>query len=80
MILDIPAEAKDSGHWPMVRIEGLTKKFDELTAVENLELEIRPGEVFGFLGPNGAGKTTTRSMLSALIDAFQAGHRQGDAA
>jgi ABC-type multidrug transport system ATPase subunit len=49
----------------MISIEGLTKQFDEITAVDNLELEIRSGEVFGFLGPNGAGKTTTLRMLSA---------------
>jgi ABC-2 type transport system ATP-binding protein len=67
----------------MISIEGLTKQFDEVTAVENLELEIRPGEVFGFLGPNGAGKTTTLRMLSALIEptsgtAEVAGHRLGE--
>jgi ABC-2 type transport system ATP-binding protein len=67
----------------MIRIEGLTKKFGELTAVENLELEIRSGEVFGFLGPNGAGKTTTLRMLSALIEpssgsAEVAGYRLGE--
>ena len=52
----------------MISIEGLTKRFDETTAVDNLELEILPGEVFGFLGPNGAGKTTTLRLLSALIN------------
>jgi ABC-2 type transport system ATP-binding protein len=67
----------------MISIEGLTKQFDEITAVENLELEIRPGEVFGFLGPNGAGKTTTLRMLSALISptsgtAQVAGYRLGE--
>ncbi len=67
----------------MIKIEGLTKQFDEITAVEDLELEIRPGEVFGFLGPNGAGKTTTLRMLSALISptsgtAQVAGYRLGE--
>ena len=67
----------------MISIEGLTKQFDETTAVENLELEIHPGEVFGFLGPNGAGKTTTLRMLSALINptsgtAYVAGYRLGE--
>jgi len=67
----------------MISIEGLTKQFDETTAVENLELEIHPGEVFGFLGPNGAGKTTTLRMLSALISptsgtAQVAGYRLGE--
>jgi ABC-2 type transport system ATP-binding protein len=51
--------------------------------VDNLELEIRSGEVFGFLGPNGAGKTTTLRMLSALINptsgtAQVAGYRLGE--
>ncbi len=67
----------------MINIEGLTKQFDEITAVEDLALEIRPGEVFGFLGPNGAGKTTTLRMLSALIEpssgtAEVAGYRLGE--
>jgi len=67
----------------MISIEGLTKQFDETTAVDNLELEIHPGEVFGFLGPNGAGKTTTLRMLSALISptsgtAQVAGFRLGE--
>jgi len=45
----------------------LTRRFGELTAVDNLDLHIERGEVFGFLGPNGAGKTTTVRMLAALI-------------
>ncbi|MCJ7536724.1 MAG: ABC transporter ATP-binding protein [Anaerolineales bacterium] len=51
----------------MITTQNLTKKFDEITAVENLSLEIPEGEVFGFLGPNGAGKTTTVRMLTSLI-------------
>lgn len=51
----------------MIRTIGLTKQFGETTAVENLTLEVREGEVFGFLGPNGAGKTTTVRMLATLI-------------
>lgn len=47
--------------------EGLTKKFNSFTAVQNLNLNIEEGEVFGLLGPNGAGKTTTLRMLAALI-------------
>tara|TARA_A100001011_G_scaffold195026_2_gene203378 strand:+ start:325 stop:483 length:159 start_codon:yes stop_codon:yes gene_type:complete len=46
--------------------KGLTKKFGELTAVDNLDLNIKEGEIFGLLGPNGAGKTTTISMLATL--------------
>jgi ABC-2 type transport system ATP-binding protein len=51
----------------MIHTENLTKKFGAVTAVENLSLDIKEGEVFGFLGPNGAGKTTTVRMLSSLI-------------
>ncbi|MDO8724614.1 MAG: ABC transporter ATP-binding protein [Candidatus Methanoperedens sp.] len=45
----------------------LTKRFGELTAVENLSITIKQGELFGFIGPNGAGKTTTLQMLSGQI-------------
>jgi len=51
----------------MIETQNLTKKFGNLTAVENLTLRIEEGEVFGFLGPNGAGKTTTVRMLCCLI-------------
>jgi len=51
----------------MIRIEGLSKRFGANVAVEDLWLEIAPGELFGFLGPNGAGKTTTIRMLTGLI-------------
>ncbi|OGO62325.1 MAG: multidrug ABC transporter ATP-binding protein [Chloroflexi bacterium RBG_19FT_COMBO_47_9] len=51
----------------MIRTENLTKKFNTTLAVDNLNLEIPEGEVFGFLGPNGAGKTTTVRMLTSLI-------------
>lgn len=49
----------------MVAIEttALTKRFDDVTAVEGLDLQIEDGEIFGFLGPNGAGKSTTINML-----------------
>lgn len=51
----------------MIRAEGLTRSFNGRLAVEDLDLEVREGEVFGFLGPNGAGKTTTMRMLACLI-------------
>jgi ABC-2 type transport system ATP-binding protein len=47
--------------------QGLTKRFDKLTAVDGIDLTIEEGELFGFLGPNGAGKTTTISMLSTIL-------------
>ena len=61
----------DSGTTPqngnIIVINDLVKQFDDVTAVNGLNLEIRKGEMFGFLGPNGAGKTTTISMLSGLL-------------
>jgi ABC-2 type transport system ATP-binding protein len=57
-----------------VHAEGLVKAFGELRAVDGVDLEVRPGEIFGVLGPNGAGKTTTLRMLATLlgIDAGEA--------
>jgi len=49
-----------------IQISGLTKKFGQLVAVDDLSLEIYEGEILGFLGPNGAGKTTTINMLCGL--------------
>ena len=51
----------------MIEVHGLTRHFDNRTAVEDLSLEVHPGEIFGLLGPNGAGKTTTLRMLGGLI-------------
>ena len=51
----------------MIETENLTRKFGDVTAVDNLTLRVEEGEVFGFLGPNGAGKTTTVRMLCCLI-------------
>ena len=51
----------------MIEIRDLTKKFDDFTAVDHLNLTIGTGEFFGLLGPNGAGKTTTISMLSTVL-------------
>ncbi len=51
----------------MIHAENLTKRFKETLAVDNLNLDVAEGEVFGFLGPNGAGKTTTVRMLTSLI-------------
>ncbi|MEK4062533.1 MULTISPECIES: ABC transporter ATP-binding protein [Paenibacillus] len=48
-------------------IRGLTKKFGDFLAVDNLSLTVREGEIFGFLGANGAGKSTTINMISSLL-------------
>jgi len=50
-----------------IEIESLTKKFKELTAVDNLTFKVRTGEIFGLLGPNGAGKTTTIKAILGLL-------------
>lgn len=56
-----------SGADVILRLVGLTKRFGSITAVDELNLEVRRGEVLGFLGPNGAGKTTTVGMILGLI-------------
>ncbi|WP_227374750.1 ABC transporter ATP-binding protein [Haladaptatus halobius] len=50
-----------------IRIDEVTKRYDGVTAVNDLSLEVRAGEVFGFLGPNGAGKSTTINLLLDFI-------------
>ena len=50
-----------------IKTEALTKKYNELTAVDNLSFEVAKGEIFAFLGPNGAGKTTTVKLMSGLL-------------
>ena len=51
----------------IIEITNLTKDFKEVKAVNNLNLNVYRGDVFGFLGPNGAGKSTTIRMLLSLI-------------
>jgi ABC-2 type transport system ATP-binding protein len=55
------------GTAPAIRVEGLTRRFGDLVAVDRVSFAIERGEVFGLLGPNGAGKTTTISMLATLL-------------
>jgi ABC-2 type transport system ATP-binding protein len=59
---DAPAPAA-----PMIRAEGLGRRFGDLWAIRDVNFELQAGEVFGLLGPNGAGKTTTVRLLTALI-------------
>jgi ABC-2 type transport system ATP-binding protein len=51
----------------IIEVKNLTKKFNGLTAVDNVSFTVSKGEIFGFLGPNGAGKSTTINMLSTLL-------------
>ena len=50
----------------LVEARGLTKKFDDFTAVDGIDFDIKQGEAFGFLGPNGAGKTSTMRMIMTV--------------
>src|SRR5207244_8705335 len=52
---------------PTIITQGLTRRFGELTAVQDVNLSVAPGQFFGFLGPNGAGKSTTIKMLTGLL-------------
>ncbi len=52
----------------MIELKGLTKQYGDITAVNNLSLDVKRGEIFGLLGPNGAGKTTTTLMLLGLTE------------
>src|SRR3972149_7692838 len=49
---------------PIIKTQGLTKRYHDVLAVDHIDLEVFEGEIFGLLGPNGAGKTTTIRMLT----------------
>jgi len=51
----------------MIEIRNLTKRYGELTAVDDISFTVSPGEVLGFLGPNGAGKSTTMKMITGFL-------------
>lgn len=55
-----------SGQQPLIYARGLVKRFGDFTAVDGIDLEVAPGEAFGFLGPNGAGKSSTMRMISCV--------------
>lgn len=51
----------------IISVKNLTKKFDDIIAVDNISFGVKKGEIFAFLGPNGAGKSTTIKMLTTLL-------------
>jgi len=51
----------------IIEVKNLTKKFKDLTAVDNISFNVKKGEIFAFLGPNGAGKSTTIKILTTLL-------------
>ena len=64
-----PVEAESAG--PLLKIEGLAKSYGSLTVLENIDLEIRAGELVSLVGPNGAGKTTLMRCLSDGTEDFR---------
>jgi lipooligosaccharide transport system ATP-binding protein len=60
------AEPRSAPAVPLVEARGLVKRFGDFTAVDGIDVEVRPGEAFGFLGPNGAGKSSTMRMIGAV--------------
>lgn len=52
----------------MIRLEGVSKKFGSLLAVDHISLEVHPGEIFGLVGPDGAGKTTTMRLITGIME------------
>jgi ribosome-dependent ATPase len=69
--LVVPAREDRSSLPVAISAQGLTKRFGNFTAVDNVNFEIRQGEIFGFLGSNGCGKTTTMKMLTGLLPASE---------
>ena len=53
---------------PMIEVEGLTKRFGALTAVDHVSFSVGKGSIFGFLGPNGSGKSTVIRMLCGILE------------
>jgi ABC-2 type transport system ATP-binding protein len=76
--IELPAESADEMDY-MIETRGLVKRYGDLTAVNNLSLQVPRGAIYGFAGPNGAGKTSTMRILTTLMlptsgQAFVAGH------
>jgi ABC-2 type transport system ATP-binding protein len=66
-LLEMPSRERGPLGSPAVGVRRVTKRFGDVTAVDDLSFEVRPGVVTGFLGPNGAGKSTTLRMILGLV-------------
>src|SRR5918998_3905939 len=64
-VLYVPAHM-ERGDTPDVHLRGVTKRFGDLVAVDDIDLEVRPGEFLALLGPSGCGKTTTLRMIAGF--------------
>ncbi len=64
--MDIPQTGQSRGE-EAISMQGLTKRFGEMTAVDHIDLKINRGELFGLLGANGAGKSTIIKMLTTML-------------
>ncbi|MCU1460794.1 MAG: transporter related [Acidimicrobiales bacterium] len=62
-----PVLAKDEGGGPILAVDGLTKRFGGITAVDDVSFTLDPGQILGLIGPNGAGKTTIFDLLSGHL-------------
>ncbi len=63
----------------MIKTSQLTKKYDDMYAIRDIDLDLGQGDLFGFIGPNGAGKTTTMRIIATLLtptfgEAYVCGH------
>ncbi|MGD0643426.1 MAG: ABC transporter ATP-binding protein [Candidatus Bathyarchaeia archaeon] len=58
----------DLAQKPLIEVSGVSKRFGSFLALDDLSLQVKPGEIFGLLGPNGAGKTTTIKVIMGLVE------------
>ena len=68
-----PAALNLTGSGTLVHLEGISKRFRDVVALDGVSFDIRKGEIFGYIGPNGAGKTTTIKIMVGLIRNFEGG-------
>lgn len=64
-----PTQVKPQPAFPIIQVQGLHKRYGQILAVQGIDLEVYPGEIFGLIGPDGAGKTTTFQILAGVMKA-----------